>query len=336
MTRSAAYRSNRAFYCSIGQLARVGQLSVHSMKSSESSQASHVMFNPSSHASAQDQRTMTTATTRASEHSKTTMSTPCWITSLPADVLKHVISFLNYRDAWRTSQMNSSFEKTLSLSTLEAPLPTLRSANWTGGITDGDIPHRSVQISMIFPDRTHSVVLTCQWRDQGWGNRKGELFVIAIPKSIEPEDSLRSVMDNGKMVYISPTVAHEWTSLRISFNPVPSVTYYLWYKVGGGGGHALSVQNLETKSIIYDDPGKWISFIYDTLKTHDAVQKASHFYLKLLHATAQTLCEQSENDRELEIHLVSMLWSCGIPVNRFSMRALGDVALGLLDLPTAP
>jgi hypothetical protein len=78
-------------------------------------------------------------------------------------------------------------------------------------------------------------------RDQGWGNQKGELVVRLKNASGE------TVASGCKWAH---PFAHEWTDVDVVFDendPIVQLSrsgyrYEVWYKVGGGGGHALNVE----------------------------------------------------------------------------------------------
>lgn len=63
-------------------------------------------------------------------------------------------------------------------------------------------------VPVLFPRRTHSVVLTCRWRDQGYGNRKGKLFVVAFPSNDDVRKAAMESIENGMIVYESPLASH--------------------------------------------------------------------------------------------------------------------------------
>ena len=248
------------------------------------------------------------------------------LATVPGEVLKHIVSFLDYKDALRASGVNKSFHITLSLSTLGS-VPLMDDQTWRNS---DDEPHKSVWIPIMFPHRTHSVVLTCRWSDQGWGNRKGGLFVVAVPEEGDPNADTLSRIENGEIVHESPIAPHDESPLCMSFHYSPFKAYYLWYRVGGGGGHQLKVKNLEARAIIHDDTGKWVLKNYTALRSQDALLPQSIFYVKLLRAAALSLEEQLEKG-EADVHLLTMLESSDISVTLSSVKALVDLANALME-----
>lgn len=103
----------------------------------------------------------------------------------------------------------------------------------------------------------HTVSISGEWMDQGWGNRKGMLSVVAN-NGRAPSDHEAPCSD--VVAYISPA-PHRNERFQLSFNPDEShhideddlEEYTLWTRVGGGGGHTLSVRDLSLRIFIYKD-----------------------------------------------------------------------------------
>ena len=150
-------------------------------------------------------------------------------------------------------------------------------------------------------------------KDVGRGNQKGTtLFVVAVPANDDLNWNTLSSIENGQTIYESPVAPHEKTPLRISFNYSVSKSYFLWYRVGGGGGHQLLIENLTAHTVIFDHADRLLLHNYDALKSQNGVQIQSTFYLNLLHATAKSLLVQLENGQDADSHLVTLLESSGL------------------------
>jgi hypothetical protein len=175
-------------------------------------------------------------------------------------------------------------------------------------------------------------VLTCHWNDQGSGNQKGVLFVVAVPVDVDLNTDTLSSIENGQIVYESPVAPHEKAPLRISFNYSPSKSYFLWYRVGGGGGHQLLIENLTVHTVIFDHADKLLLRNYDALKSQNGVQIKAVFYLNLLHATVQSILVELENGKDADSHLVTMFESSGIQVTVASMKAMEELATALIKM----
>lgn len=82
--------------------------------------------------------------------------------------------------------------------------------------------------------------ISFRWRDQGWGNRKGQLFLDLL----SPKGDLKASKD-----LVPDAAEHHWTRVVLEVDeedPIqqqarPRDKYSLRYKVGGGGGHELHV-----------------------------------------------------------------------------------------------
>jgi len=252
-----------------------------------------------------------------------------FLSALPNDALYHAVSFLDSKEALQLPVLNSSFRETLSLSSLHNPTPMFVRNTWYGARDEtGNTPRRSVWIPVLFPNRTHSIVLTCRWRDQGYGNRKGGLFVVAVDTHDDPNATTLESIENGKIVYESPLAPHEEQSLQMSFSYSPSKAYYLWYRVGGGGGHQLRVHNLEMHTIIHDSPGQWIGRNYKALHSQGFVQDNNTFSLGMLRLIAQL--GQEENTPESRLRIAAFFGATGFDMSEASMKALEEIATALL------
>jgi len=251
---------------------------------------------------------------------------PNLLSALPIDVLKHAVSFLTSSEALQLHELNSSFRDALPLSTLTYSKLFRKKKKWSGAT---DTPIRSVWIPVLFPHRTHSIVLTCRWRDQGWGNRKGTLFIVAVDAHDDPNTETLESIENGKIVYQSPLAAHQEESLQMSFSYSPSKAYYLWYRIGGGGGHELHVNNLFMHTIIHDSPGQWIGRNYHALDTRGFLKNSNDNFLQMLRLFAAE--EQEEYTETKSAHLNEFLEATGFDRSEASMMTLEEIAAELLE-----
>jgi hypothetical protein len=144
-------------------------------------------------------------------------------------------------------------------------------------------------------------------------------------------DTLSSI-ENGQIVCESPIAPHEKAPLRMSFNYSPSKSYFLWYRVGGGGGHQLLIDNLIVHTVIFDHADKLLLRNYDALKSQNGVQIKAGFYLNLLRATARSLLAQLEDGQDADSHLVNVFESSGMHVTLASMKAMEELATALISM----
>mmetsp|Transcript_9350 Transcript_9350/g.13855 ORF Transcript_9350/g.13855 Transcript_9350/m.13855 type:complete len:212 (-) Transcript_9350:77-712(-) len=103
----------------------------------------------------------------------------------------------------------------------------------------------------------HTVIVRGSWNDQGWGNRKGMLSIVANADGRAPGD--HQAPSSDVVACISPA-PHRKEQFQLSFHPLEdhhndndNEEYTLWTRVGGGGGHALSVQDLSLMLFVYED-----------------------------------------------------------------------------------
>jgi hypothetical protein len=98
----------------------------------------------------------------------------------------------------------------------------------------------------------HTLFVSLDWKDQGWGNRKGMISIVDESGSKAP------LPDPATLSHQSPCVLsgahpapHLLEPLRLSFMPMSHGKYALWTKTGGGGGHSLEIQNCRLTALQY-------------------------------------------------------------------------------------
>ncbi len=85
----------------------------------------------------------------------------------------------------------------------------------------------------VITDEVESFTLNFNWRDQGWGNRKGRIYY--------------SSGDSGWQ-YLGVLAEHTWTSISKTIFSTSAADFDVapinfGYVVGGGGGHRLYIRN---------------------------------------------------------------------------------------------
>ncbi|KAJ1452452.1 hypothetical protein M885DRAFT_619955 [Pelagophyceae sp. CCMP2097] len=93
----------------------------------------------------------------------------------------------------------------------------------------------------------HTVFLRFRWQDQGWGNQKGMLSVIRGAGSA-PDDYAPWTSDVAAGIEPAP---HENTAAVLAFRAAAGETYSIFARCGGGGGHALNVQDLDVRQLAF-------------------------------------------------------------------------------------
>jgi hypothetical protein len=126
----------------------------------------------------------------------------------------------------------------------------------------GDRPQPLCRLRPIFSSsgsRVHSCQLHFTWSDQGWGNRKGMVYVVArLPQKQNDADATDDQDDlyGGKIIaQSSESAPHEVKSSFLSFHTWPcseSVEYYMFVSAGGGGGHVLQFREISLRTVVLD------------------------------------------------------------------------------------
>jgi len=98
--------------------------------------------------------------------------------------------------------------------------------------------------------RVHTAAVRCKWHDRrkhGWGNRKGMVSIVegdaVAPNDYQPWSS-------GVVAGKEPA-PHKEERLELTFSPAAGEAYHVWARAGGGGGHALTVSELEMRCVVY-------------------------------------------------------------------------------------
>lgn len=154
-------------------------------------------------------------------------------------MLKTIASYCSTVDAVRLSQASRKTRLALSLLTVDCKI--WDEQRWVGSLDDRPQFVRQIPI-VVSGQLLQSIRLCCVWRDQGWGNRKGRLFV-STSKTVFSQDSV---------VVQSDEAQHDDDTLVLEFKPRQGMEYYLWRFVGQGGGHRLVVQDLEAQHVLFD------------------------------------------------------------------------------------
>lgn len=244
-------------------------------------------------------------------------------------VLMHAISFLSIYDTLRLQELNSSFQRTLSLSTLHDPKPLLTTKRvWLAfHNAEESIHRRSIWIPALLPHRTRTIVLTCKWHDAGQGDCKGALFVGGRANPMYPNEETLGSIENGTIVYESPLPPQEEQSLFISFSYDPSKAYYLWYRFGGDGQQHLHVRDLAMYTVVSDCADRWIGRNYNTLGSVGFLENLD----KLEYYVLLRLAQDDSASQETTTLVESFLHDNRLDASETSMKALGELASAFLE-----
>ena len=259
---------------------------------------------------------------------------------LPLELKRRIASFLSPLDTVALSSTCRSLRQTLYLRDL--PSIGLRSAAFTPGNNDedGELIQKGFRIPVLFPQHLHSISLSFRWRDQGWGNRKGRIWIVA-ERSVLPEEdedpgdestiedeeeglndattSVATVFDlPGRVVYASDVAEHALSRVDVVWGPSDhNESYHVYYKVGGGGGHLLFLEQIQVHPFIWDDEG-CLSRNYRILHELRALGRPG-FLMELLQQVAGTMRQQAIPS------LLEFLRSYGFETSEPSLVALEEI-----------
>lgn len=206
--------------------------------------------------------------------STTTTATAISILELPMEIHPQIADFLDVADAIHYQQTCKHLQEAIHLDLLhhaspavELNLPVKFMA--VGDYSTGDIVQRWVILdSWLFPTQVHTVLFTCHYRDQGWGNRKGVIYITELSESQQEEEDHANAdvrrNHRDKVIVQSDTAQHYDLFLCLKFKPKPGVQYAICYKVGGGGGHELYIDHSKLKSVVYTKSAKFANMFYDS------------------------------------------------------------------------
>ena len=155
---------------------------------------------------------------------------------LPKEIVYNVADFLDLRDASRYARCCRKIHGQLHWNTNNPPTELLIAGGieFKGEYADQPRPGPEIPVDS---STVHTVILETVWKDQGWGNYKGRLYIVAYDSNSDIED--RNQFSRGRAVLTSPLADHKEGSLRMQFRPCMGKTYRIWMYVGGGGGHRL-------------------------------------------------------------------------------------------------
>ena len=103
----------------------------------------------------------------------------------------------------------------------------------------------------VLTRQVRKLTLSVLWKDQGWGNRKGDIFISLMRGS---EVIARKYRPFGKVAPHEEEYAEvELTDDSIVKLAEPSHNYKFTSDAGSGGGHQLIVKNFKVIAELYSD-----------------------------------------------------------------------------------
>mmetsp|Transcript_20691 Transcript_20691/g.26709 ORF Transcript_20691/g.26709 Transcript_20691/m.26709 type:complete len:353 (-) Transcript_20691:209-1267(-) len=263
---------------------------------------------------------------------------------LPLELKRRVASFLATRDAVNMTRSCRTLHRNLALTHLEPVRPVFTTYRRSGQDNNW---YRACRIPVL-NKRVHSLRLEFFWRDQGWGNRKGECRVVGFPPGVDPPVEVveGSEFEGGHIVCMSAIAAHDEERLRLTFSPMDDEVYIFYYKVGEGGGHELVMRDGALHTVIFDDEHRNFSNNYRILFEEGvlcrlvvvdqprAPETTSLFFPRMLISVSRALRRQLQDDIKMnedlprtvaEEELEAFLAEYSIPLNLGSLVALEEI-----------
>lgn len=200
--------------------------------------------------------------------------------ALPSEMKQRVATLLSASDTLHMMQTCKSMFYELGLSKASSPLTDRASTgkHFEGAYRTGDQPECFGAIVPKDTERLHSMAFECNWVDQGWGNRKGRIIVVAQdrPTYLEASDLQALPFADGTIVSRSPIAPHHTARLTLLFYPKPDKLYQLWCIVGGGGGHKLHVQGMALNRLGFgNNATDYIAFQFEVESYHHEMRPRS-------------------------------------------------------------
>uniref|UniRef100_A0A7S2MNQ0 Uncharacterized protein n=1 Tax=Helicotheca tamesis TaxID=374047 RepID=A0A7S2MNQ0_9STRA len=246
---------------------------------------------------------------------------------------KYVLSFLTAKDALSYATTSKTNKAASCLGILD-PISLPPEQTSPGSMKDstvhwdmrsnyhhGDRPvlYREIHIPMV--NRTHSVQLSCTWKDQGWGYRKGRLYVLCAENCLEGTPKVFCAKDI--VCHTTNDAEHDWRPLRLEFQPEEGKRYFIWFKVGGGGGHELFVKDLKQQDLIYDNFGGYLVRQHRSLLSKGALDENPLVSLLLKSIAKYAQQSFAEDGTSMDESIFGTLESLGLsPSNKDAMDAL--------------
>lgn len=233
------------------------------------------------------------------------------------DISPLIADFLSPYDAINFSSACSKLNSQLSLTTTH---PREILTTFSKHERDDD-RHYGFQIPVLSQAPVHSIRLSMKFSDQGWGNNKGRVFIVAQQEHQFHTLDRRTDFSSG----IVPRDRDMWRT-TITFKPRPNESYHLWYIVGGGGGHSLHLKNVSIQTLAFGDPThklekaheflvkNKVSHPWDTRSRH----KQNYSLVTILESTSFLLT----NELPILPPMVSFFKDCGVPEENLSLSLI--------------
>ena len=204
---------------------------------------------------------------------------------IPDEILRTITGLLIVSDALSFQSTCKTMKNTISLGSMKRAIPRELQTFHISPPHD-DSRKRWVEIDpILFRSDVHSMIFSCEYKDQGWGNKKGKIYITEKDDEFLAND----VYDIGTVIAESPIAKHHMKSLVLKFRPKPGSRYAICYKVGGGGGHELFITNAKVRSAVY----------LPCIELANEILVGSPFLTRVVRAVLETVQEEGRNVEDL-------------------------------------
>jgi len=216
---------------------------------------------------------------------------------LPAELKRKISSFLTSGHVVEFAQVNKQIHQDIDIALLISPGAQVGLSNrhWSGLRID-DRPQVWSSIPLILEKITHSVIFSCKWKDQGWGNMKSKIYITSRNKDVDRSPMERQINDGNQTIVVESSVCgHNITNLELFFTPKPDTIYELWRYAGTGGSHELFVHGVEIKQLVH---GRINVKIYNSLVHHNYLLNTpgNNLAWRMMMAIAEEQLERIDNN----------------------------------------
>ena len=217
-----------------------------------------------------------------------------------------IASFLGVNDVVNYQSCTKQLRKMIHLHRLNRPSPiSIKNGSKSQSYRCRIHVKTIIGSPFYFSNLIHSVKLSCYYRDQGWGNRKGQIFIT--------EKSNQELQQSERITAESPLAEHHETKCELIFKPKPGFMYCLCYRIGDGGGHTLIVRDIKLESFVHSACIPLANILMDTRPTSqlDRINKKtstqSLFYRNMLQYVLDTVvyfdnskthCQQQQQQQQ--------------------------------------
>lgn len=184
---------------------------------------------------------------------------------LPNEILPIVVGYLPPSGAIQLNNACQKFHDGLSLT---ATYPRRILTDFFRHEIDDDA-HYGFPIPVHPQVACHSLLLSMMRTDQGWGNHRGRVFIVAEARNGVRATDARRKFDGGRVVCTAGIAQREGRRLAIAFQPKGHESYHLWYAVGGGGARDLRLTDIQVSTLVFDDAARCFRQASDLLARTD-------------------------------------------------------------------